>query len=152
MDREELEKIRRLSEHVTEGIQELQEEIKNYKSGAESFAEAVAAIKKLSEEQGKVAELLTKYIHELSEIDSGKEIGEFSRKSKEVISKLERGLGKIERSQGNLEEIKGEILEKISEEGKATRKEIWKIKREILEAVEEGKVEKKRRFRIFKRG
>ena len=46
MDREELEKIRRLSENVTEGIQELQEEIKNYKSGAESFAEAVAAIKK----------------------------------------------------------------------------------------------------------
>ena len=120
MDREELEKIRALSNEATEKIQELLKQIKNYKSGAESFREATEILEGIFREEEKTAKALVRYVQELK--------------------------------RANIGDFREEILEKIEEEGKETRKEIRRAKVEILEAIEEVRTEKKRRFRIFSRG
>ncbi len=109
MDREELEKIKLLSDNVTEEIQKLQEEILNYKSGAESFQEATEAIRAISREQEKIVkkqgELIReihKYIEMIEEV-SGK-IKEFPEIEKEVKREVWRA--------------KAEIIEKIEEKKK----------------------------------
>lgn len=153
MDREELEKIERLSKNATEEIFRLQEEIRSYKSGAESFAEAVSAIKKMTESQEKVIDVTERYIKEIARVDFSGEAEEIFKGTGELVRKLEKNVSKMEEVKKKFSGLMGEIeerlnageerivekqeevLEAVREEGKTGRREIRRAREEILEEI-----------------
>ncbi len=150
MDREELERIRLLSDNITEELQNLQGEIRNYKSGAESFMEATEGLEKIYNEQETIVRALTEYLSELSKNNSKRELEDFSRRGKEIVAKLERNLEKFKTEQGEIKEILEESVKKITEEERETRKEVRRTKQEIFEKIEKlEEVKGRRSFRLF---
>ena len=138
MDREELEKIRRLSENATGEIARLQAEISRYKSGADSFEEGMKAIKNLAATSERMTFELGKVIKGIPELDT-KKIRAEEKKTRERLNRLAEELEKS-----------NERIERVSEElegrDREIRREIRKVKSEILEELKE---KPRKGFRLF---
>ena len=153
MDKEEFEKIKRLSDNATAEIMRLQAEILRYKNGADSFSEATVAIKELSGKQDEILKTIDEYVKALEKLDfKGKIEAEYKR-MKEMTERLEKTAGKLEKAQRELSETErrvedgqDEFLEEVKEENRAMRREMRKMREEILEKMSE---KSRKGFRLF---
>ena len=138
MDREELDKIRKLSDNAILEIERLQGEIARYKEAADSFEEGVKAIKNLAATEERASEELGKVVRNIPELDT-KKIRAEEAKTRERLNKLAEEMDAFN-------ETATLILEKVETRDREMRKEIRKMKEEILEEIKEGK---RKGFRLF---
>ena len=138
MDREELEKIRKLSDNAVAEISRLQGEISRYKSGADSFLEGTRAIKDLAAMEEKIGQELREVILAIPELDT-KKIRNEERKTRERLNRL------AEEMEKNVEVMKA-VAEREEKRDREMRRELRKMKEEILEEI---KAKPRIGFRLF---
>lgn len=107
MDKEELDKIKEQSNEVIRGVTALQEEIKKYKSGAESFELAVGVLAQVSEKEKEVAMDMKKLIAEMRKSSFKKTVDELE----EIENSIEEASKKMVSEQKTEKRLEKEIKE-----------------------------------------
>lgn len=104
--------IARLNKEADEAvakIRELEMQISEYKTGAESFEEATKSLQKIEQSQSEVISKISQYIGSLEEID----FFESSRLISELSQDCEKKFEKIEKQLSNNETKTNELVKKI---------------------------------------
>lgn len=104
--------ITRLNKEADEAvakIRELEMQISEYKTGAESFEEATKSLQKIEQSQSEVISKISQYIGSLEEID----FFESSRLISELSQDYEKKFEKIEKQLSNNETKTNELVKKI---------------------------------------
>ena len=136
MEKEELDRIRAQSDEVIRGVFELQEQIKKYKSGAESFEIAVGMLNQIAERERGVTEKIEKYISGISKSEV--------KKVFEELQKIEEKTAKIS---VQYERIQKELDSKVREE-KRIESEMKLLREELMATRKKvGQKEEKRGIR-----
>lgn len=127
MDREEIEKLKKLSENATLEIRRLQLEIERYKSGADSFEEATCALKNLAAVNSEMMEKMEGLVKTIPELDT-KRVRKMGSELSEAVNVMKR------------------MTERVETSNRETRKEIRLMKDEILEKLKDNQ---RKGFRLF---
>lgn len=96
MEKEELDRIKAQSDEVIRGVEELQEQIKKYKRGAESFELAVGILGEIGEQEKKVMNELGKYLGTISKASTKGMVGTL-REIEEKLEDIRDDFGEIEK-------------------------------------------------------
>ena len=91
MDKEELDKIKAQADEVIRGVTELQEEIKKYRSGAESFELATGALALVAEREKEVTKRIEKYLEVISKSNVKKILGDLEEVSQKIVDMKDDG-------------------------------------------------------------
>ena len=121
MEKEELDKIKEQSDEVIRGVVALQEEIKKYKSGAESFEIATGVLAQVAEREKEVTLEIKKLMAQISKSNMSKMI--------ENLGEIEE---KMENVRGDFEEIEKRLMAQQREEKKIER-EMKELRAEMTE-------------------
>ena len=137
MDKEELDKVKAQAEEVIRGVAELQDEIKKYKSGAESFELATGALALVAEREKEVTKRIEKYLEAISKSNVKKILADLDEVSEKVIEvKDEYG------------EIEKKVLAQQREE-KKLEKEIRELRGELAEFKDLMKKSEEKKAKVF---
>ncbi len=142
MDKEELDRIKAQSDEVIRGVVELQDQIKKYKSGAESFELAVGVLGGVAEREKEVVRSVEKYLEVISRTNI-----------KKMIQEIREIEAKIEGLRDEYAEIEKKVLAQQKEERKLEReiKEFRFEIRELKELLEKTEDKKGRVFGLFRK-
>ena len=137
MDKEELDRIKAQSDEVIRGVVELQEEIKKYKSGAESFELATGALALVAEREKEVTKRIEKYLETIS---------------KSNVKKILEDLNEIEKKIVDVKDEYSEIEKKVlaqQKEEKKLEKEIRELRAEIAEFRDLMRKTEEKKAKVF---
>ena len=93
MDKGSIEDFRIRSSEILRGIEKLQGQIKNYKSGAESFQMAADMLQEIAKKEDEVLTQIEDYVAGLYKLDT-----------EEVVEEMTELAGSIKRAQNNIED------------------------------------------------
>lgn len=121
MEKEELDRIKAQSDEVIRGVEELQEQIKKYKRGAESFELAVGILGEIGEQEKKVMNELGKYLGTISKASTKGMVGTL-REIEEKLEDIRDDFGEIEKKvlvqqreerklEKEIRELRGELVD-----------------------------------------
>ena len=102
-------KLNKEADEAVVKIRELEMQISEYKTGAESFEEATKSLQKIEQSQSEVISKISQYIGSLEEID----FFESSRLISELSQDYEKKFEKIEKQLSNNETKTNELVKKI---------------------------------------